>query len=59
MGSKLNILQHFYLKVTKPIFHQIPSNSGNSENGDVSEVSELLESLAFIRELQRAAVPHL
>ena len=56
MGSKLNILQHFYLKVTKPIFHQIPSNSGNSENGDVSEVSE---SFAFIRELQRTAVPHL
>ena len=42
MGSKVNILQHFYLKVTKPIFHQIPSNSGNSENGDVSEVSEPL-----------------
>ena len=26
----------------KPICHQHPSNSGNSENGDVSEVSERL-----------------
>ena len=30
------------LKVTKPIFQQIPSNSGNSQNGGVSEVSESL-----------------
>ena len=26
----------------KPIFHQIPSNSGNSELGDVSEISKPL-----------------
>ena len=38
----LKTLQNSYLTVTKPIFHQIPSNSGNSEAGDVSEVSEPL-----------------
>ena len=38
----LKTLQNSYLTVTKPIFHQIPSNSGNSEAGYVSEVSEPL-----------------